>query len=280
MSKLYDRIADQMIAYNERVYAQLTEYQEVSPTIARIIVSTVGIQDKTNKRQVAAAITAALKNQAFCIPGSFRELATASEKAYFIGYVSSTQTAIPFASVEKEQLARMKTIAKNIMMDEQDESLWDVKEVAGAKYLVRQAREDLSELLSLASTRSLDAPTIASLSDTSVVQGEYMAFVHPTEGDMRYGYVLASSGDKSLVLDRKTNQVAKVPTIAKVEAFTFNEADAHIHNALDRGGKLRAALASAAGGDFTDLVDYYRGVYGYDAAYFEKFEKIVEDYGF
>lgn len=254
--------------------ASINEFQDLGGC-ARIIAT---IQGASNLQEVSASIIEALGGKVTCIASSFREIETSGDKLHLIGYVAAHTPTVPMT---KEVTARMTVIAKNVLMDPADESTWDVKEIGGQKFLCRQQNEDLSQLLALARHRDTAAHTFDDMLDGAPRAREYVTFVDTASAETRHGYCLASTEDSVTVMCRQTGEVATVDLRAVVEIHNLGDSDDAVHASVDpEGTKFEAAADLAAGGNLSDMREYYRAVFSYDPEYFAKFEEIIDSHGF
>lgn len=165
----------------------ITGFQKVTPTLAKVVISHANLE-RLPKAQMHAAIASAMGNRARPVAGSFRRVQTAGLDAA-VGFVALNQESKPY--VEKE-VSRLRVLAKNMLMDETDDSLWDVRTTAGGdRMLCRQVKEDISELLVTASVHVHRAPRLEHIASVALA-GDIVSFVDPQTEEVRAGIVIAS----------------------------------------------------------------------------------------
>ena len=304
------------------VIANVVGSQMINDNLARVLVSTTPSRDT---RLTLDAITAAFGNKARAVPESFRfvEGPSSLAKHYYLGYVTANSEVRDFEEddvVEESELedmeedeaveARYVEVASNVVMDSEDQSIWDVKEVAGRKVLCRQSSEDLSTLTALASVRDVQAPRMTTFATTFSRPGEFAAYVD-RNGIVKYGIILATSdgsdvdmeveaeGEEELelenvvesgddefeidpqlsqILDTDTNMVDTVESAAIFEIASLDGFEEYedIVTAADAANHK----VPPAGAPLTDMTDYYKGLYGWAPEFWGKLSGIIQQHGF
>lgn len=191
-----DRVVSSL-ARRQKLTAALTDFQPVSKSLARVVV-TMPRTSSINKYDVRQAISLATNGQATPVENSFYHIDSNGLPA-MVGFVRANTTAKPY---DKSEVSKMRVMAKNMLMDASDDSLWAVKtSVDGDRMLVRQSQDDLSTLLSAVKASVIRAPRIAQLA--SVVNiGDAVAFVNPRTETVRCGFVASvDAGDASDALE-------------------------------------------------------------------------------
>lgn len=173
--------------------ANITDYRLISPTLAKVIVTTTGNPDA---EFIKAELSRKLEGLAIPVANSFKSLTANSS----IGFVRANK---PVRAVtEKELVTAYKKMSANVMMDKEDQSLWEVKSGATGRYLARHDQEDLTALVASASQRRVDVPQIRQVTIARAAAQELVAFVD-ADGDMDYGFATATNDKKVRVVSFK-----------------------------------------------------------------------------
>jgi len=182
-----DRVVSSL-ASRQKLTAALTDFQPVSKSLARVVV-TMPRTGNINKYDVRQAISLATNGHASPVDNSFYHIDSNGLPA-MVGFVRANTTAKPY---DKSEVGKMRVMAKNMLMDASDDSLWAVKtSVDGDRMLVRQSQDDLSTLLSSVKASVIRAPRISQLA--SVVNiGDAVAFINPRTERVRCGFVASAS---------------------------------------------------------------------------------------
>lgn len=263
------------------VEATVNQYQLLAPTLARVLVTVTGHPKTVD--DLRSAVRAAFQPEASPILSSFRLLEEVSQRTKVaVGFITPNRETKPYVKAN-----HLKQLASNVLMDTNDESIWDLKRVGDQMFMCRQTTEDLSELLALARVRDVsidDKVELSNLVGSIASEGEYVTYA-TVEGDMGYGYCLASSEDHVLVSNRNTGRIDKVDIEQVVTVSHMGGEDKHLFAALAKAGQKKPKVEAESGdigisGDWSNLHNYYKAVYGYDPEYFAKFEEIINAHGF
>jgi len=241
----------------------VNEFQMINARVARVIATVTG---RMSREETIERLTATLKNAAPVV-GSFRWL---QERASMVGYVSINHEV---RAVEPTTIqAKYRVVAGNLYMDASDESLWEMKDGAGGKYLTRQGHDELAELLE--ASRNADrgfAPRIRSLVQASAKKQELVAFVSANSNvvEMDYGFCIEAGnrGEQRSykVLSTTSNTLVEVPSDLVVGVYT-------VEQPVVAGAKpITAALDKAA------MVEYYKKAYGYAPEYLNKILQQIDE---
>lgn len=243
----------------------ITDYKMISAGLARVILSTSG--DPT-KEQVSAHLSKQLQNLAAPVENSFRNV----KAGVTIGYIRANR---PVRAIDNPQELRAsyKTMATNILMDKQDNTLWEVKQGAGGTFLARHGNEDLSELVEASLNPRQGVPRLHHITQASVAKREFVAFASAA-GEMDYGFCVASNKEKGLV---------KVVSFAQRKAVVVQtEAIASVIPTGEHGVRIpkaahdRIVKAGITRSDAEQEIAYYTRLYSYDPAYLEEVIEQVE----
>jgi len=226
----------------------VTDFEMKTPTLAKVIVSFTGQQTKDSIR---ASVGSKFSHLAAIVEDSFRII----KAGVAVGFIRAHKEVRVLN--EKEVRASYRVMSSNIMMDNKDKSLWEVREGKSGKYLARHGHEDLSELVEATVSRRPDVPRLAQLSMASAAPGEFVSFVAKS-GDMDYGFAVQANSEKVQVVSSTTNLATTVSydlvtSIAQVPVMkSFNEK-------MVKAGISRADKAKA--------IEYWKQLYSYDPAY-------------
>jgi len=133
----------------------ITDYELQSPTLARVIVSYTG---HMTREQIRANLLEQFDNQAAPVENSFHIIKSHNNGGAAVGFVRANKEVRVVD--DKEIRAGYRMMASNIMMDNADRSLWEVREGRGGKFLARHGQEDLSELVEAKLQRRQDIPAL------------------------------------------------------------------------------------------------------------------------
>lgn len=234
----------------------------VTPSVFKVVVS---FSKEADKQALYKAVAAATDNKVSPIEASFRPIP--GTKA-FVGFVARNAEVREYetASVEK-----MKVMASNLLMDEADKSLWEVRSNGDARFLTRHAEDDLSELVALASVRTdnrtFGIPVLSSLGTPEAVVNEAVVFVNPETASICHAIIIASCDDGIEAVDMDSLERVKVDPETVVEMASFDAKE--VMEAFPE-------VASPENYNAPTMEAYYKQVFGYDAAYWAEFKKILD----
>lgn len=244
----------------------ITDYTEVAAKVYKVIVAYTGNHTRAS---ISAAIGAQLGNLAAPVEGSFRTV----KDNVAVGFIRANREIRAVDDI-KQIRAGYKVMSSsngqaNILMDNKDRSLWEVKETAGSKYLARHGVENLAELVSAALNPRNDVPGLAQLSMATAAPREFVAFASAS-GDMDYGYCVAASEAKAKikVVSAHTGIATVIPTSAVAGVYSIPiRASAH-----------KKVLASGISReDKNQEIEYYTRLYSYDRAYLDEVIQNIEE---
>ena len=244
----------------------LTDYKMVTPTVARVVISCTG-QD-TDESVTRSEIAKLFGEQASPIVSSFRKLPTGGEVATVVGFVKANRQVMAMEDVPKE---KMKLMASNLMMNQDDKSLWDVRKGAAGEYLVRQGSEDLSELIQLARKPKIGTPSLAAIASMPAEPREFVAYVDTKLEEVQHGFVIASEGDNVTVIPVGMEQAVECKLECLVEVSYLDADDEKM---------LGQKTMATAGMDKSAMIEYYRKAYGYAPAYVAKIIEMINMHSF
>ena len=242
--------------------ASITSYKMMSPVLAKVVISTTGNPTADDLRQLVAE---KFDLRATTVDHSFRQL----QPGVVVGFVRANRE---IRVVEKADLkASYRVLSSNILMDNQDQSLWEIKSGAGGQYLARQGDEDLSQLIEAnVYHQRQNVPKLHQMTASRVKSNELVAFV-TENGSLDYGFVLRSNQDRAQVLSYTTKVPTKVSNELmagiyepEIDSQTNKQIGIHLRaNGLEPGQKL-------------DAEQYYRALYDYAPEYMEEVIRQIE----
>ena len=244
------------------VVAQLHDLKELNKDIAKVIVSfSVDSHDAEKNFQAVAKMFDGLARP---IEGSFR-LVPSSRAFAAVGFVTKNTEVRQCTTAS---LQKYRVMAGNLLMDSEDETLWELKSTGGTKYLTRQSEETLGELVALASLKHHGEVTnvgkINQLVMASVQNGEYAAYISPKNCDVRKGFIIQANEDTFEIMDSETEEVEEVPT------------DMLIESAYLKTQEIAADIALPAQGNKSAIKSYYKQLYGHAPDYLKKINEIID----
>lgn len=241
----------------------ITDFKIVAKKLAKVIVA---FTSKPTREEVVEALTAKMQYLAAPVENSFRII----KDNVAVGFVrASTEVR---AIEDKEQLrANYKVMASNILMDNADKTLWEVKEGASGKFLARHGHEDLSELVGAAINHRQDVPKIRQLAQASVAPREFVAFASAS-GDMDYGFCIKAHTKEGVVcvVSATTGQAVNIPAdvVASVIPVGGVKIPLSAHQRITAAGIDRNAVGQEK--------DYYTRLYSYAPDYLAEVIRQVE----
>jgi len=238
----------------------IIDQKQVSKTLSKVIIATTG---KMNKEEIAAKVAEKLKYQGAIVEGSFRSLPGTQNMS--VGFVRACKEIRVLE--DKEIRASYRVMSSNILMDNTDKSLWEIKQGAGGKFLTRHGEEDLSSLVESATTHTTSASTrVRHLTMSKASPKEVVAFGNDN-GDMDYGFCLRTKGTDKCKVWTKASSQSNQPVVVPYEqivAIVEAELPALKNNVT-------------AGVDEANQIDYYRQLFFYDPKYLEDVEEMITE---
>lgn len=266
---------------NPFLYATIHEFQMVqgSDRLAKITASFT--QSHLDQETAHAALQERLGRDMVPVRSSFRWLDD-DRRESVIGFVFAPQPTefLPGGALPKQY----RQIAANIYMDETDESMWDMRDGVGGKYLARQGAEDLRDMLERARVSPRGSqPRMAHILQASVSSKELISFVSESRrtASVDHGVVLSTGENGALhVLSHMTGEPIVVASDRVIASYTI---DSKGVPALPKE-KIKAALAlrpkpvtAAARVNAADVYDphltpeeYWKLQYSYNPEYLNK----------
>lgn len=237
---------------------------------------TIRVSASFNREPTEAEVAEVLCDELFgkkvdIVPGSFRRRDTGSgSRVVLSGFLKAREGIRDLA--QKEQL---REIASNIYMDDADNSIWKLDQEN--ERLVGTISEDLSEILESASAQVAPGvprrPQVALASVPESIEGpdntQYVAYVNP-ELDVP-AVSFGAMVDDDHVLDRATGSVVEIAQNLVVEVCSMRGRDKMLADDTSQEPKRDPM----SGYKQSEMVEYYRQVYGYNPQWLDQFEKVI-----
>lgn len=258
---------------NSKPHAHLLRYELVTPQIAKVVATVSHDAGLADNR---AALASLFQGRATPIANSFRQIETFNGQGQRLAMVGFVAANVLAQELTPEIQASFKEVAKNVLMDEHDRTMWQVAEVGGRKFIRRQHQEDLSELMHETATVanvgiSRQYTEISSL--TIDTQGDFnvIAFVDPESLSIRTGYVCEhasfENGFQLAALCKDSTDLVHVDERLVVQC-AYN---------VDPNNQLTQALQETAGfADADTLKRYYAKVYGFSPEYLRELDEEID----
>jgi len=227
----------------------ITDYRMMNPTLARVVISYTGRQDAESLRN---SILAKSNNLVAPVENSFREI----RADVSVGFVRSNKE-LRYVDDPKQLRASYRVMSSNIMMDNKDKSLWEVRTGKGGTFLARQGNEDLSELIEASIHRRNDIPGLRHVALAKAEPGEFASFVSST-GDMDYGFVTASNTEKAQIV----SYILKMPMTVNQSLIT-----ALAKVPVKKSFVKEMVKAGLSRSDKDQAIEYWKRLYFYDPNY-------------
>lgn len=270
------------------IVANIHDYSQHTPRLAKVVACFN--TDDADSGELYAAVTAALGGNAVPVDGSFRRIHSHALPT-MVGFVRANTEVLDFTVAAERG---MRTLAANVLMDAADESIWEVKQAAGTKVLVRQGTEDLSQVLTTARVQVKRTPVLSTIGIEVPEARRFVAFVDPRTSTTRYGYVISAGlgdveilpfatedermDDQMLMAPKADNSSEDLRGDGNVISQRLADRCAPISVGLDNlvetahmnGNDSFAEIAAPSGNEKDRMIDYYRKVYEYAPDYFQR----------
>ena len=236
----------------------LTDYQMINPQLARVVIAYTGDHDKNT---VAASIGRKLDYRAAAVEGSFRSV----QEGVAVGFVRANRE-VRIIKSEKELRASYRVMSSNILMDQEDESLWELKQGAGGRYLARTQEEDLSNLIEASANHRPEIVKLSRMAQPRAARHEFLSFVDQG-GSTDYGFCVASSADKLRVVSHST----RTPIVIESNRIVS------VHQVkIKRSTHNKIAASNISRQDKDQSIDYYKQLFSYDKNYLDDIIGFIE----
>ena len=251
----------------------IKDCKTITHQVAKVIVVVAGTPQ--SQEHLRLSLIESLDNKFVPIRNSFRQIASAKGLT-MVGFIRRNTES---RQIEESDIGtKFRIIASNVLMDHTDNTLYEVKEVGGKKFVTRSATEDLSELLEASidlDGRSIYDPQLAKLALASYVvptaksfkEFDFCTYVDSKSFMVKAGIIVKAGEDCVKILPNEVpfeEQISEdVDPDAIVESCVINYENAG----------LKPEVANLMG-----LEEYYRQVYGEDPEYFAKIKDIINQH--
>lgn len=269
-----DRVVARMQAATAMVVASIQDYKEISPNLVKVVVA-FNTAD-CERQEKFEALASLFQGHARPVEGSFRWVPN-SNAPVAVGFIARNVDIKPYEAAAAKNFRAM---ASNLLMDETDDSLWEVHTAGNDKYLARHSEESLSELVALASLKNEhfrhDLPRMAQLASAEAQRTEYVAYVHPQKLELSHGYVIATESESDMdgtmqVVDVESQDRVDVNPELVVESAFLNGSDTEYVRS-----KQVAVTFNPDSWNPQEMKAYYKQVFSYAPEYYAELEKIID----
>lgn len=169
----------------------VADYRTINANLAKVIIATTG---DVEQEDIEEAIIAKLKGQGALVKASLRKVTSeGSIKASYVGFIRAMNEVREVTPHELQ--ASYKAIVasnENVLINNKDQSVWQLKTAASGKYLVRQSEDDLQSLVASVVNNYVPAPKLSAVRMPMPECNQLAAYVTP-EGTLDYGFVTRTS---------------------------------------------------------------------------------------
>lgn len=227
----------------------ITDFVIKSPTLAKVIVSYTGEMDAD---YIRTELSKKLDHLATPVKSSFKRI----REGVAVGFIRANKA---IRAVSGDEIkAGYRVMSSNILMDNQDKSLWEVRDGVDGKYLARHGQEDLTALVEASVQRRTDTPRVGQITIAKAAPSELVAFVDDS-GDVDHGFAFATNDQKVKVLSY-SRRIAVTVDYDNVVSIYPVAIPAHLRNEV---------LASMTNDQKKNAKDYYSRLYNYNPEYLQ-----------
>lgn len=258
-----DNMAARFYKDRPTTVASLQEVLPVSPKLGRAMVTLAG---KVSSRvEALRAVSQAIAGVAAPIENSFMDMEIPNALTpVYMGWIRRN----PEIKVinNKAEMAHFKVMASNLLMNPEDESLWELRASDKNKFLVRRDNEDLSELMEQASASRSLPKMLDRITAAAVQPLEFASFIDDERGSVRFGPIISVLGDNVRILPIDTRQDEVISADLIVASMDANT-----------DMKTLGIKAPNAETPADDMVAYYQKVFGYAPQFMNELRDIILD---
>lgn len=265
---------DAVLARVNTFSVNLQDYEVLTPTLAKVLITYSGTSPI--KEEVRASIAKLFGQQASPVANSFRSLERTGGSKTLAGFIRYQSDVKDYDETAADVQGRYKQMASNLLMDNDDKSMWQIKAGSTGKYLVRKGEEDLSELVHLAHSKKSGQPTLSQLASVPAEPREFAAYVDMKQEEVMHGYVVAKSDDNTkmtVVAFDGEGELEEISVSQLVEVAAFDGEDEK-----EIGTKL--SVTAAGGMDRQAMIDYYKKAYSYSPDYIQSIIEMIDQHSF
>jgi hypothetical protein len=258
---------DSAIATINTSTVNIHDYELLTPTLAKVIVTYTGSVPR--QEELRSNIAHLFKGFAAPVISSFRKLDRIGTKNAVIGFVKSV---VEIRTLEEANAdgGKMRAIASNLLMDETDKSLWEIKTGSTGQYIARQGNDDFKELVGLATARVKGVPMLNQIAIAATEIKEFAAYVCPVSEEVMHGYVVAATDGSVEIMPFGDNEGVRVQEANLIEVINLDGED---QNSLGR-------MSESASVDKNAMIEYYRKAYSHNPDYVQKIIDQINQHAF
>lgn len=254
------------------------------------------VSDKfTSPQKMRIALAKALEHKAVPVRGTFRKIASKYPLAV-AGFVSTVPESLEFTD-EVASSGRFVSVASaksNVMLDTQDEQMWEVSAHGDKKYLVRNMEEDLSHLVTLASNSQRSIRSSGSDVISAAIQlpqlnlGDVVSYVDQETASVKFGRIVGTitatyeneDGEEEEMEDLEVIEFDGEKEMSSVQVSPYAvicaaEIDEEEDLELDEDTKAETASLDAKSTE--ELKAYYAKLYGKFPKYYAEIEETINE---
>lgn len=238
----------------------ITDFKVINPSLAHTVISYTG---KHNKETLYSSFLEKSDNKVVPIDNSFKTI----RAGVAVGFVRANKE-IRYIGYMQDVRAAYRVLSSNVMMDNKDKSLWEIRTGKGGTYLARHGNEDLSELLEANVHRRSDIPGLRHITIAKATTGEFASFISETS-DLDYGFVVASNAQKAKIVSHslKTPMIVDNSMITAIAQVPIKKSFAQ--------KMLKAGISRQ---DKDQAIEYWKQLYFYDPDYLQEvIDQVNED---
>lgn len=266
---------DSILARVNSFSTNLQDFEMVSPTLAKVLITYSGTAPI--KEEVRASIAKLFGQQAAPVENSFRSLERTGGSKTLAGFIRYQSDVKEYDETASAIDGRYKQMASNLLMDNEDKSMWEVKAGNTGKYLVRHGEDDLSELVHLAACKKSGQPTLSQIASVPAEPKEFAAYVDIGQEEVMHGYVVAKTRDglKMSILPFEGNgETQEIATAQLVEVAALDGED-------EQAAGVKMPVTAAGVIDREAQIQYYRKLYGsYAPQYVQALIDMIDQHSF
>lgn len=177
----------------------IIDYRMKSATLAKIIVSYTGDVDR---QFMFDSLVKQFDGLAAPVKASFKKI----QDGVAVGFLRANREV---RAVSDKELKAYRVMSSNMIMDDTDKSLWEVKSGAAGKFLARHGQEDLSALVASTRMSRTDLPRLRDITIARAAAAELVSFVDDA-GDLDHGFAFATNDEKVRVVSFARKQALTV----------------------------------------------------------------------
>ena len=281
----------------------------VSDSVCRVRVELKNC-DWNNPKDLLLSVANTLGDGIIPVEGSFQRVDDRNN--IFVGLVTRGIATCTVAESEFNQ--RFTQVAKNVLMDNTDQSVWNlVSNEQGQVVLARQLDENLTDLVAIARANNSHNKNFHEVECVNPVTAGYSRFYNVVTSSLDHGYVCGQEESGVLVVaSRSLNDLVEVDPRLLVTCSNIHvdNDEYEIHAQLHRGGvecpshliKAMAAQREVKNPfarstaialvteteqpldpesvPYENVREYYKQMFAYAPQYYTEFEKLINESGF